>query len=50
MELLGANLQWVPHPGTRIFGAVLINAGGVITLWIITEEEEDEGGGEEDGE
>lgn len=42
ISLLGTNLAQVPHPGTRVVGYVLTNAGGVMIIWIEVEEEDDD--------
>lgn len=42
ISLMGTNLSQVTHPGTKVVGYLLTNAGGVMIIWIEVQEEDDE--------
>ena len=42
ISLLGGNLMSINHPGTKVVGLLLSNAGGIMLIWIEIDDEDDD--------
>lgn len=41
IALIGSNLMVIGHPGTKVVGFVMSNAGGIMIIWIQAEDEDE---------